>query len=185
MLLLLQVTELSLYCRRYLREFSTDAPVVKMESQVFAKDNQGPAKLFAYKSRQIFETAYPGIAFEEPILQRVTPDGKTVFLRKAGMGAVQHQSWELSVDVNEPALLAVPLNYDLKFRAWIDGTETKVEKVYGAFCGVAVPPGVHKIKFTPAPDPYPWIVSIQTLLYIGIIVQILLSLFKTPQLAQK
>jgi hypothetical protein len=61
---------------------------------------------------------------------------------------------ELRVEANAPSrqLLVFAESHHPGWRAWVDGEEAPVLRVYGDFIGVGVPPGVHELELRFAPE---------------------------------
>lgn len=52
-----------------------------------------------------------------------------------------------SIDTENDELVFFSVPYDDGFTAYVDGTETEIEKVFGGLCAVYVPQGDHTIRF--------------------------------------
>jgi len=65
----------------------------------------------------------------------------------------------------DPALLVVPINYEVGFKAALDGEEIPVWRVNSALTGVLVNEGKHRVDFKVTGDSYPFIFVSQLFLY--------------------
>jgi len=130
---------------------------------VSGREEQDPAEICSI----LFEGEYRAV-IDTPISTTFQPDEEIKML--SCPAKVNPRGLTVQVLAHSPALLATPLNYDLRSKAFIDGTELPLIKINGALSGVLVPEGDYQVVFKVPWDIYWPLVWIQWLLYIFLVV---------------
>lgn len=102
------------------------------------------------------------------VLQDYFPPYKSLnkFKKTVNFNSVRYDKLFWDVELSEPALFVIPLNYNLGLKAIVDGKEAEVWRVNSALSGILLREGNHHIKLKVASDIYLLIIIIQVLLYV-------------------
>jgi hypothetical protein len=97
---------------------------------------------------------------------------------QSGMNSV-----ELSADFSGTGFLVLADQYYPGWRAWIDGSETRIYKVNGILRGVVVPEGKHHVVFRYGPGWLPVTLGLSLLIVAGGVAYLLLVGRVAPRLS--
>lgn len=185
--MLLNFVDLAHYALSYTSVFAANNRYVPpaVNGPLLLAGPDGPTELFIYRSRgraPVPDELWP-VALISLVDRAVVPgDGGMLPLGVEGAAgitrsfdaAVTAEGLSCSVEIPGPRLLVTPLNYDLRLKAFVDGSPVPVHRVNGFLAGVELEKqGRHAVKFALAEDGYNFILTVQYLMYVFVAVFLL------------